>query len=412
MSARTITAIATPAGTGGIGIVRISGSEAKSIADRVFESKSGKQIKDQKGYTALFGSVVFQGEVIDEAVALIFCAPKSYTGENVCEISCHGGHFVTSAVLRAVLSAGAVMAAPGEFTKRAFLNGKLSLAATEGVAEMINGESEAEVKAGYMLYSEKLTHRVQDLQSQLKTLLAGIDVSVDYPEEDIEEEKKRILSNLNESRLKDQPKQLEAVAKSMLARDLALIQGPPGTGKTTVIAEIIWQTLSRNPEAKVLITSQTNLAVDNALGRLKGKPGIRPARILPPSKSESERLNFDEKRYLLTQIEEWCENPDANNSDNGVKLSTRRSKTALGGFFPGMMGLGDMSVSFKNNDGTTSSITGGIPFRNTPDFFEVDYNYSDSYVVAKGLVTFDFKDATTGQTHTLTFINGIMTSYF
>ncbi len=114
--------------------------------------------------------------------------------------------------------------------------------------------------------------------------------------------------------------QKRAVATAVAAPDFAIIQGPPGTGKTTVIAEIIWQEIRRKPDVKILLTSQTNLAVDNALGRLKGKPGIRPARILPQSKSESERLNFDEKRYLLSQIESWCESPNETNSDNGAKL--------------------------------------------------------------------------------------------
>ena len=121
-----------------------------------------------------------------------------------------------------------------------------------------------------------------------------------------------------EDRMNDNQKR--AVATAVAAPDFAIIQGPPGTGKTTVIAEIIWQEIRRRRKVKILLTSQTNLAVDNALGRLKGKPGIRPVRILPPSKTESERLNFDEKRYMLTQIKEWCENPNDNNSDNGVKI--------------------------------------------------------------------------------------------
>ena len=123
--------------------------------------------------------------------------------------------------------------------------------------------------------------------------------------------------------------QKRAVATAVAAPDFAIIQGPPGTGKTTVIAEIIWQEIRRKPNVKILLTSQTNLAVDNALGRLKGKPGIRPARILPPSKSESERLNFDEKRYLLSQIEDWSEMPNANNSDNGVKLWMDRIQSSI-----------------------------------------------------------------------------------
>jgi hypothetical protein len=136
--------------------------------------------------------------------------------------------------------------------------------------------------------------------------------------EDIEEEKKRILSNLNEPLLKNQSKQLEAVAKSLLAKDVALIQGPPGTGKTTVIAEIIWQTLLREPEAKILITSQTNLAVDNALERLKGKKLVRPIRIGNIDKFEDEGKVYSNKR-----LKQWLEaKPNSNeetiNSNNAI----------------------------------------------------------------------------------------------
>ena len=149
------------------------------------------------------------------------------------------------------------------------------------------------------------------------------------PVEDIDELIKEIElpGHHIENRLNTNQKR--AVATAVAAPDFAIIQGPPGTGKTTVIAEIIWQIIRRKPAAKILLTSQTNLAVDNALGRLKGKPGIRPARILPPAKSESERLNFDEKRYLLTQIESWCELPNETNSDNGAKLWMDRIRKSM-----------------------------------------------------------------------------------
>jgi superfamily I DNA and/or RNA helicase len=135
---------------------------------------------------------------------------------------------------------------------------------------------------------------------------------------DLEEEKQKVLQNLNEPFLKNQPKQLEAVAKTLLAKDLALIQGPPGTGKTTVIAEIIWQTLLREPKAKLLITSQTNLAVDNALERIKGKKLVRPIRLGNMDKFEDEG-----KVYSNERIKNWIQaktgsKEEGQNSDNAV----------------------------------------------------------------------------------------------
>ena len=123
MSEKTITAISTAQGEGGIGVIRISGDNAFEIADKVFKSINNKKIAEMKGYTASFGKICHNGEEIDEAVALVFRAPQSYTGEDVVELSCHGGIYITKQVLRAVLDAGATPAQAGEFIKRAFLNG-------------------------------------------------------------------------------------------------------------------------------------------------------------------------------------------------------------------------------------------------------------------------------------------------
>ena len=117
----TISAIVTPQTAAGAGIVRLSGEDAINIADKVFKGVSGIKLNEKKGYTALFGHIYDGDDVIDEAVALLFRAPKSYTGEDVVEFSCHGGLYILSRVLRATLNAGAVPAEPGEYTKRAFL---------------------------------------------------------------------------------------------------------------------------------------------------------------------------------------------------------------------------------------------------------------------------------------------------
>ena len=123
----TIAAISTPNGVGGMGVIRISGENALEVARKIFVSVSDKKITEMKGYTASYGKVIDDGEVLDEAVALVFRAPMSYTGEDVVELSCHGGMYITRRVLRAVLSHGARPAEGGEFTKRALLNGKLGL---------------------------------------------------------------------------------------------------------------------------------------------------------------------------------------------------------------------------------------------------------------------------------------------
>ena len=140
----TIAAISTANGIGGMGVIRISGENACQVAQNVFKSVSDKNITQMKGYTATFGMVFDGDEQIDEAVALVFKAPHSYTGEDVVEISCHGGMYVTKRVLRAVLKHGAISAQPGEFTKRAFLNGKMGLTEAEAVMEWSVPRTEAQ----------------------------------------------------------------------------------------------------------------------------------------------------------------------------------------------------------------------------------------------------------------------------
>ena len=136
----TIAAISTAQAPGGIGIVRISGPGAREVADRVFRSPKGKKVADAAGYTALYGWVFDGEEKLDEAVALVFAAPASFTGEDVVELSCHGGVFIMRRVLEAVLAAGAAPAGPGEFTRRAFVNGKLGLTEAEAVMQVISAQ--------------------------------------------------------------------------------------------------------------------------------------------------------------------------------------------------------------------------------------------------------------------------------
>ena len=145
MNESTIAAVATPNAPGGIGIVRLSGADAVKIAAEVFRPVSAKPLTESKGYVAHFGAVYDKEEKIDEAVCLVYRAPRSYTGEDVVEINCHGGLYITKRVLRAVLEAGARTAQPGEFTKRAFLNGKMDLAASESVMALIGASGKLNI---------------------------------------------------------------------------------------------------------------------------------------------------------------------------------------------------------------------------------------------------------------------------
>lgn len=185
--ASTAAAIATPQNTGSIGIIRISGEEAISIADKIFEPTGKRRLSELEGYRAAHGFVVFEGERIDECVALVFRAPKSYTGENVVELSCHGGLFVLKKVLRAVFSSGAEPAGPGEFTKRAFLNGKLDLTEAEAVMELIGAQNEQGAKASLSALGGALSRKIDSFSKRLISASAQLSAWVDYPDDEIEE---------------------------------------------------------------------------------------------------------------------------------------------------------------------------------------------------------------------------------
>ncbi len=183
--ADTIAALSTPLAAGGIGVIRISGDDAIEIADKVIKTTSGKSLSSLKGYTAAHGKVVSDGDTVDECVALVFRAPKSYTGENTVEISCHGGVFVCNQVLRAVLSSGARPAEAGEFTKRAFLNGKMDLSEAEAVMDLINAQGQSSMKAALTALDGALSRKIDELCGVLLSAAAHMSAWVDYPDDDI-----------------------------------------------------------------------------------------------------------------------------------------------------------------------------------------------------------------------------------
>ena len=240
MMEENIAAIATPAGKGGVAIIRISGKNPLSLAAKMFTPVGKVKVEEFEPYR-MYPGRIDGGNFEDYGLCVYFKGPASYTGEDIVEFQCHGGESVARGILKQTFRLGARSASRGEFTKRAFLNGKLSLASAEGVADMINGESDAEVKAGFLLYSEKLTNKVKETQAELKTLLAGIDVSVDYPEEDIEEQH---IAELCEA-LKGLRGKIStltasyAVGKKIKSGVTVAICGKPNTGKSSLLNRLL-----------------------------------------------------------------------------------------------------------------------------------------------------------------------------
>ena len=179
----TIAAIATAMGNSGIGIVRISGEDAIAIADRIFRTKNGsKKLSEQKSHTIHYGFIYDGEEVLDEVLVMLMKGPRSFTAEDTVEIDCHGGMLVTRKILEAVLKAGARLADPGEFTKRAFLNGRIDLSQAEAVIDVINSKNEYALKSSVGQLRGSVSRKIKDLRDQILYEIAFIESALDDPE--------------------------------------------------------------------------------------------------------------------------------------------------------------------------------------------------------------------------------------
>lgn len=208
---QTIAAISTPVGAGAIGIVRISGDDAIKVAAKIFRTSKLKDLKDAVPNMMYYGTVT-AGEVSDRCLGVYFKAPKTYTGEDIFELHCHGGVRLVNEILKGCIEAGARAADKGEFTKRAFLSGKLALSDAEAVISMINAESEAQLKASYRSMTGKLSEEIYAFEEKLLDAIATMEAALDYPEE-MEEESRRVAKETVNALCKELEK-LIATAKT------------------------------------------------------------------------------------------------------------------------------------------------------------------------------------------------------
>lgn len=233
----TIAAISTPMGVGGIGMVRLSGPEAIGIAGRLFRPIGSKRLADAPGYTSLLGRVFGPEGDVDDAIAFVYRAPRSYTGEDIVELSSHGGIWVVQQVLRLCLEMGAKPAGPGEFTMRAFQSGKMSLSQAESVIDIINAQSSAALKAALAGRDGVLTGEISALADALKGESAHLAAWADFPEEDLEPVDEAVLAEALRGHLARIRALLATWDKGKILRDgiATAIVGRPNVGKSTLM---------------------------------------------------------------------------------------------------------------------------------------------------------------------------------
>lgn len=274
----------------------MSGEKCFEILDQIFVAKNPKPIEEIKGYTMKYGHIIDKKEIIDEVLVSYFKAPRSYTAENMCEINSHGGNIIEKRILELCLKKGAVLAEPGEFTKRAFLNGRIDLLQAESVIDVINAKSEREAKSGMKQLEGFLSQEIKKIKEKIMDVMVNVDVAIDYPEYDVDD----VTNNEISEMLEDVGQRLTKLEKSFDNGKIikegikTAIIGKPNAGKSSLLNAILKEdrAIVTEIEGTTRDTIEEFVNVNGVPLKLIDTAGIREA------KDEVEKIGISKSREI------------------------------------------------------------------------------------------------------------------
>lgn len=295
----TIVAISTAMGSSGIGIIRMSGEDCFKILEKIFIPKNKSKIIN--GYTMKYGNIVDNGKIIDEVLVSYFVKPKSYTKENMCEINSHGGSVVEKEILELCIKNGAEIARPGEFTERAFLNGRIDLAQAEAIMDLIESKNEKEAKESVNQLKGSLSKEINKIEEELLSTITSIEVTVDYPEYDIEEVENRDVLRELEKTKKELLKLKDGFNKGKILKDgiKTVILGKPNAGKSSLLNAILKEdrAIVSNIEGTTRDTIEEFININGITLKMIDTAGIRK------TENEIEKIGVKKAKELAQQAD-------------------------------------------------------------------------------------------------------------